>query len=58
MPPTAEEIRTANTRYHDLAARHYDFKWGINYDEVGQAQVTSKLRKALGRDPGRFARWR
>ena len=35
-------------RYHDLAAEHYDSKWGIGYDEVGQAQVTGKLRKALG----------
>jgi SAM-dependent methyltransferase len=48
MPPTAESIREANVRYHDLAAQHYDSKWGIGYDEVGQAQVTGKLRKALG----------
>ena len=41
-------IRDANVRYHDLAAEHYDSKWGIGYDEVGQAQVTGKLRKALG----------
>jgi SAM-dependent methyltransferase len=53
---TAETIRDANVRYHDLAARHYDSKWGIDYDEVGQAQVTGKLRKALGADPGRFDR--
>ena len=45
---TAERIRDANVRYHDLAAEHYDSKWGINYNEVGQAQVTGKLRKALG----------
>ncbi|MEA2331819.1 MAG: hypothetical protein QOH58_1957 [Thermoleophilaceae bacterium] len=45
---TAETIREANVRYHDLAAEHYDSKWGIGYDEVGQAQVTGKLAKALG----------
>ncbi len=44
----ADTIREANVRYHDLAAEHYDSKWGIGYDEVGQAQVTGKLRKALG----------
>jgi SAM-dependent methyltransferase len=48
MPETAEQIRAANVRYHDLAAEHYDSKWGINYGEVGQAQVLGKLRKALG----------
>ena len=45
---TADVIRDANVRYHDLAAEHYDSKWGIGYDEVGQAQVTGKLHKALG----------
>jgi ubiquinone/menaquinone biosynthesis C-methylase UbiE len=45
---TADTIREANVRYHDLAAQHYDSKWGIGYDEVGQAQVSGKLRKALG----------
>jgi ubiquinone/menaquinone biosynthesis C-methylase UbiE len=53
---TADSIRSANSRYHDLAATHYDAKWGITFDRVGQAQVTSKLRKALGRDPGVFPR--
>jgi SAM-dependent methyltransferase len=53
---SAERIRDANVRYHDLAAEHYDAKWGINYSEVGQAQVTGKLRKALGHEPGRYAR--
>jgi SAM-dependent methyltransferase len=48
MPQTADSIREANVRYHDLAAEHYDSKWGIGYDEVSQAQVTGKLRKALG----------
>jgi SAM-dependent methyltransferase len=49
-------IREANVRYHDLAADHYDEKWGISYGEVGQAQVVGKLRKALGRKPGIFPR--
>jgi ubiquinone/menaquinone biosynthesis C-methylase UbiE len=51
-----ERIRDVNVRYHDLAAEHYDSKWGINYGEVGQAQVTGKLRKALGHEPGRYER--
>jgi SAM-dependent methyltransferase len=45
---TADEIRDANTRYHDVAAASYDSKWGIDFGEVGQAQVVGKLRKALG----------
>ena len=53
---TAETIRDANVRYHDLAAEHYDSKWGINYGAVGQAQVTSKLRKALGHEPSHYRR--
>ena len=56
MSRTAEKIRAANVRYHDLAAEHYDSKWGINYGEVGRAQVLGKLRKALGREPGVFDR--
>lgn len=55
--PTAEidYIRDANVRYHDLAAAHYDAKWGIDYGPGGQAQVTTKLRKALGlRHAGHF----
>jgi ubiquinone/menaquinone biosynthesis C-methylase UbiE len=58
VPPTlsAEEIRDANTRYHDVAADHYDSKWGIDFDEPGMSQVTSKVRKALGREPAHYAR--
>jgi ubiquinone/menaquinone biosynthesis C-methylase UbiE len=58
MPAAAEDIREANVRYHDLAAEHYDSKWGIGYDDVGQAQVEGKLRKALGGTlpPGGFSR--
>jgi SAM-dependent methyltransferase len=53
---TAESIRDANVRYHDLAAEHYDSKWGIDYGAIGQAQVVGKLRKALGHEPRRYAR--
>jgi SAM-dependent methyltransferase len=56
MSRTAEKIRAANVRYHDLAAQHYDSKWGINYGDVGRAQVLGKLGKALGREPGAFDR--
>jgi ubiquinone/menaquinone biosynthesis C-methylase UbiE len=52
MPAAADRIRDANIRYHDLAAEHYDSKWGIGYDAVGQAQVAGKLRKAVGPLPG------
>jgi ubiquinone/menaquinone biosynthesis C-methylase UbiE len=51
---TAAEIKDANTRYHDAAADSYDAKWGIDYGEVGQAQVRAKLVKALGHEPGVF----
>ena len=44
----AEEIRDVNTRYHDVAAASYDSKWGIDFGEIGQAQVLGKLRKVLG----------
>jgi SAM-dependent methyltransferase len=53
---SAESIRNANVRYHDLAAEHYDSKWGITYGDVGRAQVEGKLRKALGHEPRRYAR--
>jgi SAM-dependent methyltransferase len=45
---TADEIRDANTRYHDVAADGYDSKWGIDFGEIGQSQVLGKLRKLLG----------
>jgi ubiquinone/menaquinone biosynthesis C-methylase UbiE len=50
------EIRDVNTRYHDVAAQHYDSKWGIDFGEVGREQVLAKLRRALGREPGHYAR--
>jgi SAM-dependent methyltransferase len=45
-----DEIRDANTRYHDVAAASYDSKWGIDFGPVGQAQVLGKLRKLLGEE--------
>jgi ubiquinone/menaquinone biosynthesis C-methylase UbiE len=51
-PLSAEEIRDVNARYHDVAADHYDAKWGIDFGEVGQRQVTAKVRKALGTRAG------
>jgi SAM-dependent methyltransferase len=52
MPrPDRDRIRQANVRYHDLAAQHYDEKWGIAYGRVAESQVLGKLRKALGREP-------
>jgi ubiquinone/menaquinone biosynthesis C-methylase UbiE len=47
-PPSAEEIRDVNSRYHDVAARDYDSKWGITFGSVGQELVGAKLSKALG----------
>ena len=58
MPPalSAEQIRDANTRYHDVAAGHYDSKWGIDFGEMGRAQVIAKVRKALGTEPPHWPR--
>jgi SAM-dependent methyltransferase len=49
---SAEEIRDVNARYHDVAAGHYDAKWGIDFGDVGQSQVLAKVRKALGHKLG------
>jgi len=46
--PPRERILEANTRYHDLAAAGYDAKWGIDFGEVGRAQVLAKVQKLLG----------
>lgn len=45
MPPALsdEEIRDVNTRYHDVAADHYDAKWGIDFGEIGREQVLAKV---------------
>ena len=58
MPPalSAEEIRDANTRYHNVAAEHYDSKWGIDFGDMGLGQVSAKVRKALGREPDHYPR--
>jgi ubiquinone/menaquinone biosynthesis C-methylase UbiE len=58
MPPalTAEEIRDVNTRYHDVAADHYDAKWGIDFGDIGSEQVGAKVRKVLGAGAGRYPR--
>src|ERR1700735_1486287 len=47
---TADEIRDVHTRYHDVAAAAGGCapKWGIDFGEIGQAQVLGKLRKLLG----------
>jgi ubiquinone/menaquinone biosynthesis C-methylase UbiE len=53
---SSDEIQDVNTRYHNLAAGHYDSKWGIDFGELGSAQVLAKTRKALGREPLAYAR--
>jgi SAM-dependent methyltransferase len=55
-PPTSHEILDVNRRYHDVAADDYDAKWGIDFGDVGTAQVLGKLTKLLGPQPGPFAR--
>jgi ubiquinone/menaquinone biosynthesis C-methylase UbiE len=53
-PATSEEIRDVNTRYHDGAAAGYDAKWGIDFGDIGQAQVLGKLRKLLRGELGPY----
>jgi SAM-dependent methyltransferase len=48
---TPDQIKDANTRYHDVAAADYDAKWGIDFGPVGRDQVRAKLFKALGGEP-------
>jgi SAM-dependent methyltransferase len=55
-PLSAERIREVNTRYHDIAADHYDAKWGIDFGEIGCEQVLAKVEKALGHEPDGWAR--
>jgi SAM-dependent methyltransferase len=43
-----DEIRSVNTRYHDVAAASYDAKWGIDFGQIGQDQVLNKVRKLFG----------
>jgi ubiquinone/menaquinone biosynthesis C-methylase UbiE len=47
-PSNPDEIKELNERYHDVAAVSYDSKWGISFESVGQQQVRTKMRKALG----------
>jgi SAM-dependent methyltransferase len=58
VPPalSADEIRDVNTRYHDVAAGHYDAKWGIDFGDVGREQVLVKIDKAVGHRPDGWAR--
>jgi SAM-dependent methyltransferase len=58
VPPalSAEEIRDVNTRYHDVAADHYDSKWGIDFGEIGREQVLVKVDKAIGHRPDGWRR--
>ncbi|HEY8466527.1 MAG TPA: class I SAM-dependent methyltransferase [Solirubrobacterales bacterium] len=54
---SADHIRDVNERYHDVAARDYDAKWGIDFGQIGRDQTRQKLRKALGgAEPPRFER--
>ncbi len=53
---SSAEIRDANVRYHDAAARGYDSKWAIDYGDIGGGQVEAKLQKALGEPPHRYER--
>lgn len=56
MPLQENEIKDINIRYHDRAAADYDFKWGIDFHDIGSSQVLGKVRKALGECPKRFPR--
>jgi ubiquinone/menaquinone biosynthesis C-methylase UbiE len=58
VPPalSAEQIRDVNTRYHDVAAHHYDSKWGIDFGEIGREQVLVKVDKAIGHHPDGWRR--
>jgi len=55
-PAAPDEILDVNRRYHDVAARDYDAKWGISFGEIGRRQVIGKVRKLLGDRPGPFPR--
>jgi ubiquinone/menaquinone biosynthesis C-methylase UbiE len=55
-PAAPDEILDVNRRYHDVAARDYDAKWGISFGEIGRQQVIGKVRKLLGEAPGPFPR--
>jgi ubiquinone/menaquinone biosynthesis C-methylase UbiE len=56
VPAAPDEILDVNRRYHDVAARDYDAKWGISFGEIGRGQVLGKVRKVLGKRTGPFPR--
>jgi SAM-dependent methyltransferase len=39
-----------------VASAEYDAKWGIDFGDVGRAQVLGKVEKLLGRGPGPFGK--
>jgi ubiquinone/menaquinone biosynthesis C-methylase UbiE len=55
-PAAPAEILDVNRRYHDVAARDYDAKWGISFGEIGRRQVLGKVCKLLGERPGPYPR--
>jgi ubiquinone/menaquinone biosynthesis C-methylase UbiE len=55
-PAAPDQILDVNRRYHDVAARDYDAKWGISFGEIGRRQVLGKVHKLLGEQPGPFPR--
>ena len=55
-PDTTDEFLDVNRRYHDVAAAEYDAKWGVDFGDVGRAQVLGKVEKLLAASPGPFAR--
>lgn len=55
-PAASHDVLDVNRRYHDVAARDYDAKWGIGFGEAGRLQVLGKVSKLLGSAPGPFER--
>ena len=54
VPPalSAEQIRDANTRYHDVAAGHYDSKWGIDFGESAARRCSRRSARRSAASPG------
>ena len=46
-------IRDANVRYHDVAAEHYDSKWGIDYGEIGAGAGAGQAAQGARPDAAR-----
>ena len=56
-PPPPRRSATSTRATTTAPPTDYDAKWGIDFGEIGQAQVLGKLRKALGAaSSGRFDR--